>query len=196
MSNPTHNNAIHAQMLQMRTALRTISKYGDCFKHDEKLNGALCDCSVCIAKAALDVDEASDWRFQSTSMSRLQRNPREAALVDAWRRYFTSATMPDPDSVIKQILNMKEVTPRDWLIMTSIVQWLGTNVGTTSILEQAGFHHRDDTNAAPGFAPSDVYRILDDVEAEFRTIFTSESNKLAAYQVIDAVRFKLKAPKP
>lgn len=78
-----------------------------------------------------------DWRFMSNNADRQRFNPREAAIVEAWKRYMTGIGSGTPDHKLAQILSMKgeEPTPRDWIVATTLIQWLATNVGQCILFE-------------------------------------------------------------
>jgi hypothetical protein len=139
--------SIHRTLTSLRNALRSIVfNNGDCSRFDEPDDGTPCECPTCIAKAALAGEE--DWRFAGYNPMRRKTMPREAAMVDAWRHYFTKSagkangTSAPMDAILSQILfgeeSPNEVTERDWYVATTIVQWLATNVGQC-VLFDAGY---------------------------------------------------------
>lgn len=142
-------DAYHRSFVAMRNALRSILFHnGDCIRADEPVEpDRLCECPVCIAKAALENEE--DWRFMGWNPERRFSMPRELAMVEAWRHYFkrsagaadgTSAPM---DKLLAQILGVDadSVTERDWYVATTVVQWLATNVGQC-VLFDAGYDYK------------------------------------------------------
>jgi hypothetical protein len=155
MSQPNYGagdraDAMERSFVAMRNALRAIIyNEGDCTRLDEPDRKDPCECAVCIAKAALAGEE--DWRFMGYNPDRRKSMPREAAMVDAWRHYFTRAagqarghTAP-MDTILSHILFGNEspnsVTERDWYVATTIVQWLATNVGQC-VLFDAGYQQK------------------------------------------------------
>lgn len=156
MSRPNYGGIDRTDALQrsftaMRSALRSIIYYnGDCMHQDEPSQDGPCECPVCIAKMALEGEE--DWRFMGYNPTRRVHSPREAAMVAAWKHYFThsagqargnSAPM---DTIFANILfgegsGPSDVTERDWYVATTIIQWLATNVGQC-ILSDADYHYK------------------------------------------------------
>ena len=106
----------HSHLLQIANA-------EDCHYLNESDRPFPCDCSVCVAKRALEVGRG--WRYRCSGEDRLERSPRERSLVDAWRQFV------DGDRVLSQILHEEGGAPsiRDWYVATSVVRWLGTNCG-------------------------------------------------------------------
>lgn len=140
MSNHERDSAIERALGSMHDALRVIANYGDCLHQDHPdPNAIVCQCPVCIAKRAVNTE--TDWRYMSNNEHRLPYNKREHAIVEAWRRYMKGIGSGTPDHKLSQILHGLEPTERDWLVATTVIQWLATNVGST-ILEEAGFRYK------------------------------------------------------
>lgn len=139
----------HRSFVAMRNALRSILFHnGECERRDERRStDQLCECPVCIAKAALANEE--DWRFLGWNPERRFSSPRELAMVNAWQHYFkrsggaADGTSKPVDAMLAKILGVDSdsVTERDWYVATTIVQWLATNVGQC-ILFDAGYEHK------------------------------------------------------
>lgn len=122
-------DAIAADLQVARDALRSISHW-HCATEEVG-----CECPSCTASAALDSFGA--WRFRPALAYRVTdgHHPREAAMYEAWRRYFDG----NPDAQLRQILHDEvSVSVRDWHVASSVVRWLATNVGST-ILRAAGW---------------------------------------------------------
>jgi hypothetical protein len=142
-------DSLHRSFTAMRNALRSIIfNEGDCSCRDDQMQPG--ECPVCIAKAALAGE--SDWRFDGYNPTRRKSMPREAAMIDAWRHYFTrsagsaNGTTAPMDAILAQILfgeksGPNDVTERDWYVATTIVQWLATNVGQC-VLFDAGYQYK------------------------------------------------------
>lgn len=128
---------VDRQLSAMTNALRVIASYGDCLHEDHPdPNEPLCSCPVCVAKRALNAD--SDWRFRGAHEYRLLRNPRELMIIEAWKRYMRGGdSTATPDAKLQRLLDL-DPTPRDWYVASTIVQWMGTNVGG-ALVEEAGF---------------------------------------------------------
>lgn len=123
----------------LTVALKAIANYGDCIHFDHPDDGEPpCTCPVCVAKAALECE--SGWRYMGHRYERVTNMPREAAIVDAWRRYFSGIGSGTPDHKLEQIIGSKP-SERDWFIASTIVQWLATNVGQCT-LSDAGYHYQ------------------------------------------------------
>lgn len=132
--------AIEAALGAYKNALRVIATSGDCHYLDSTASPTPCDCPVCVAKLALEDGRGGNWRFEGACSHRTFTNPREAQIVDAWRRYMTAGG-DDPDANFTKILHEGgPPSPRDWFVATTIIQWLATNVGQT-ILDEAGYRH-------------------------------------------------------
>lgn len=143
-------DSYHRSFVAMRNALRSIIFHnGDCERLDERRRDpeVLCDCSVCIAKAALANEE--DWRFIGWNPERRFSMPRELAIVEAWKRYFkrsggkADGTSRPIDAMLAQILGLDSdsISERDWYVATTVVQWLATNVGQC-VLFDAGYEYK------------------------------------------------------
>lgn len=124
----------------LRTALAVIAATEDCgyldVNRDERPDP--CVCPPCTARRALaQVD--GDWRFIGRGHERMEHNPRERRLVDQWR---TMVEQSGGRFLLEQILGMdgEIASERDWYVATTIIQWLGTNVGMT-ILTGSGFQY-------------------------------------------------------
>lgn len=123
----------------MDLALRAIANYGDCLHQDHPDETAVvCQCPVCVAKRALETE--TDWRYISNHEYRQGTNPREAALMAAWRRYMKGIGDGAPDHKLRQILGFEEVTSHDWLVAATVIQWLATNIGS-SLLYETGYRY-------------------------------------------------------
>jgi len=98
-----------------------------------------CNCPHCVALAALAASK--DWRFHGAFYERTRSGnwPREMKMHAAWMKLAKSQ---DPDRLLTQILK-DDTAPsaRDWYVVTSVIQWLATNVGMT-VLEAAGFKYQ------------------------------------------------------
>lgn len=151
----------HRSFVAMRNALRSILFHnGECYRQDEPTNAdRLCECPICIAKAALENEE--DWRFMGWNPERRFSMPRELAMVEAWKYYFkrsagrANGTSAPMDGMLAQILGVDadSVSARDWYVATTVVQWLATNVGQCVLLD-AGYRapqhtHEPKTPATP-----------------------------------------------
>jgi hypothetical protein len=140
----THPNYEREQMIDRRIAnsdmaLRIIASYGDCLHQDHQdPDEPICQCPVCVAKRALESE--TEWRFIGNTESRRAFNPREAAIADAWRRYMKGIGTGTADHKLANILRFESVTPRDWLVATTLIQWIVTNVGS-SLLHEAGYRY-------------------------------------------------------
>ena len=142
-------DSYHRSFVAMRNALRSIIFHnGECCRYDEPRGvDGLCDCPVCIAKAALANEE--DWRFMGWSPERRFSMPRELAIVEAWKHYFkrsggkANGTTAPMDAMLAQILGLDadSVSERDWYVATTVVQWLATNVGQC-VLMDAGYEYQ------------------------------------------------------
>lgn len=135
----------HRSFVAMRNALRSIISYsGECYRSEDPTSTTPCDCPICVAKAALDGEE--DWRFLGYSPERRLSMPRELAMIAAWKHYFQRAsgnatgTTAPMDKILARILGDEadQVTERDWYVATTVVQWLGTNVGQCVLID-AGY---------------------------------------------------------
>lgn len=159
MSDPNYDtghraDSIHRTMTNLRNALASIVyENGDCMRQDEPVaeRGTPCGCPVCIAKAALESEE--EWRFMGYLPERRGSSSptglRERAIHAAWRHYFMKVggmvrnNSRQLDAMLAKIIGVgdeTQITQRDWLVATTIVQWLTTNVGQC-ILNDAGYHH-------------------------------------------------------
>lgn len=137
--NYQHEDAVQRKLSIMAMALRQIAQYGDCLHQDHPSpDEPPCGCPVCVAKTALASEQ--DWRYISNHANRQASNPREAAIIAAWARYFKAIGSGSPDHKLGQVLGFEEVTMRDWLVATTVVQWLATNVGQC-ILSEAGYDY-------------------------------------------------------
>ncbi len=67
---------------------------------------------------------------------------RIVTLLDALEADNGFSVPKDPDKILAQILGTHEVTERDWHAVTTIVQWLATNVGE-SVLRDAGYVYKE-----------------------------------------------------
>jgi hypothetical protein len=132
-------------------ALRIIANYGDCMHemHPDE-DEPVCMCPVCVAKRTLETE--TEWRYMGNHESRRNFNPREAAIADSWRRYFKGVGGPPPDKKLANILGVDDVTPRDWLVATTLVQWMTTNVGS-ALLYEAGYRYDPPTPPEPKDEP-------------------------------------------
>ncbi len=158
-------DSYHRSFVAMRNALRSILFHnGDCYRYDAPLQAdRLCECPVCIAKAALESEE--DWRFMGHSPERRASMPRELAIVEAWKHYFkrsggkANGTSSPLDGMLAQILgtNADSISERDWYVATTIVQWLATGVGQC-VLFDAGYAHKPKTEETPPDKNSDSCR--------------------------------------
>lgn len=139
MSNHEREQSIERNLASMMSALRAISNYGDCLHemHPDP-DEPICQCPVCVARRALETE--TEWRYVGNHEHRRQFNPREAAIAHAWRRYMQGIGTGVPDAKLRQILGVEEVTARDWVIATTIIQWLATNVGS-ALLHEAGYRY-------------------------------------------------------
>src|SRR4029077_8009283 len=122
-------------------ALWRIARQNDCdYDLDEERRPKPCDCSSCVARAALQA--AKNWRFCGAFWERTQNGhwPREAKMHAAWRKLASS--QDSPDGLLSRILK-EDGSPsaRDWYVATTVVQWLATSVGMT-VLEAAGFTYQ------------------------------------------------------
>lgn len=118
-------------------ALWRVAHRGDCEYHDTRGRPKPCDCPHCTALAALAA--ASDWRFHGSFFDRVQSDhwPRGRKMHAAWKKLAS-------DTLLSNILrDSVPLSPRDWYVATSVVQWLATNVGST-VLEAAGFKYVQD----------------------------------------------------
>lgn len=139
MPNYEREESINRKMSAMAQALRTIAGYGDCMHRDHPAEDEPpCGCPVCIAKNALAIE--ADWRFISNHENRQAHNPREAAIMAAWRRYMRGLGSGTPDFKLAQILGFESVTVRDWLVASTLIQWMTTNVGS-ALLTETGYHY-------------------------------------------------------
>jgi len=120
----------------MASALQHIACREDCFYADwpdDPDRPKPCDCAPCVAKRALRT--VGKWRFRCSREYRMETNLRERALVEAWEKDAN-------DHRLAGILGQDEPPSiRDWYVATSIIRWLGTNVGSC-ILTEAGWVHR------------------------------------------------------
>jgi hypothetical protein len=137
--NYEREQSIQRRMGAMDMALRIIADYGDCMHemHPDP-DEPICQCPVCVAKRALETE--NEWRYAGNHESRRAHNPREAAIADAWRRYMKGAGTAAPDKKLASILGFDEVTAHDWLVASTLVQWMVTNVGS-SLLHEAGYRY-------------------------------------------------------
>lgn len=125
-------------IMSMRHALKAVANYGDCLNSEDYAGKDDCTCPVCVAKKALRVENAIEWRFVGHMDYRRATMLRERDIVEAWKTYL-KRQQAGPDVTLSHILgDMPSV--RDWYIATSVIQWLATNCGM-SILEQAGFKY-------------------------------------------------------
>lgn len=141
-------DSYHRSFVAMRNALRAIVfNEGECYRRvDNPDFKEPCDCSICIAKAALENEE--DWRFMGWNPERRFSMPRELAMVEAWKHYFkrsagkANGTSSPLDGLLAGILGVDadSVTERDWYVATTVVQWLATNVGQC-VLFDAGYQY-------------------------------------------------------
>jgi hypothetical protein len=152
----TRQESYHRSFVAMRNALRSILFHnGECYRQDEpREEDRLCECPICIAKAALDNEE--DWRFLGWNPERRFSMPRELAIVEAWKSYFKHerGIHAPADKLLAQILGVDtdSVTERDWYVATTVVQWLATNVGQ-NVLFDAGYEYRAPKERAAKEAP-------------------------------------------
>lgn len=137
----------------MRNALVTIANYGDC---DYALEGddkpSPCPCPQCTAKLALET--ATEWRIQGAMHHRVGSMPIEAALVASMRKhFFLNQSAAQADRKLSLVLDEAEQgingdfrapSVRDWYVAASVIQWLGTNVGSC-LLGDAGFRRQPGT---------------------------------------------------
>lgn len=116
-------------------ALYTIKNREDCTYccDPEASRPKPCPCPKCIATRALE--ETHSWRFKGARHYRVKTDIRERKLFEAWSRFAT-------DHFLSGILDQEGVlpTPRDWFVASTIIQWLGSNVGI-SILTESGFKY-------------------------------------------------------
>ncbi len=149
------DDSYHRSFVAMRNALRSIIFHnGECYRQDEPRANGLCDCPICIAKAALANEE--DWRFMGWNPERRFSMPRELAIIEAWKHYFkrsagdANGTTAPMDKLLAQILGVDtdSVSERDWYVATTVVQWLATNVGQC-VLMDAGYHYQAKTEPTP-----------------------------------------------
>lgn len=141
MSYPNYerDEIISRRLAAADLALRAIANYADCMNQDyPDPEQPICQCPVCIAKRTLASE--SEWRYVGNHESRRSHNPREAAIADAWRRYMKGPCSGTPDHKLASILGIDKVTPHDWLIATTLVQWMATNIGSC-LLYEAGYHY-------------------------------------------------------
>jgi hypothetical protein len=135
----------------MRDALEAIAAWGDCLYAGERDRERVCPCPVCRAKRALETE--TDWRVMGARNYRCATMPREALIVAAWKRYAIdgATSSQTPDFKLAQILGevsgegisgqcriIREPTPRDWFVASSVIQWIATNVGS-GLLYEAGY---------------------------------------------------------
>lgn len=149
MTRDDRQDSYHRSFVAMRNALRSILFHnGECYRSDEPREAdRLCECPICIAKAALANEE--DWRFMGYSPERRFSMPRELAIVEAWKHYFkrsagrANGTSEPLDGMLAQVLGVDadSVSARDWYVATTVVQWLATNVGQCVLLD-AGYEHK------------------------------------------------------
>lgn len=134
--------AMRERIERLESGLEHIAKDGECSQyHDPEHDGPErhCSCDVCIARRAL-LHEGSeyDWRYRGVMHHRIQFMPREARMLRAWSDQVG-------DERLATILfggdRMTFPTARDWYVVTTVVQWLATNVGM-GVLEAAGFHYK------------------------------------------------------
>lgn len=114
----------------LQQALAGIKSRFDCDYADfPKERPNPCPCARCVASRALDLAHGA-WRYVGAFADRLLRNPRERKLVKAWKAFAD-------DRHLALILGEegKRPSPRDWYVATTIVQWLGTNVGMCILTE-------------------------------------------------------------
>ncbi len=122
-------------------ALRDIVGRNDCDYADapEEDRHHPCPCPRCVAEAALEMSQ--NWRFKGAHCTRVEHNPRELAIVQAWAQFMDDRKL---GQLLSEAFDPGESvacpSPRDWFVATSVVQWLATNVGS-SILEAAGFKY-------------------------------------------------------
>lgn len=118
----------------LRSALRGIAQ-GDCWGRED--DGS-CNCPVCIAEHALK--SVGDWRYEAALANRVKDgfHPAEARMVASWKRQMGN----DPDDTLAKVLRVDrdDVTRRDWYVATSVVQWLGTNIGSL-VVEGGGYKY-------------------------------------------------------
>jgi len=127
----------------LNNALWRIAHHGDCsYYDDEKNRPKPCDCSRCVAIAALTA--AKNWRFHGAHHARTLSAsfPREVKMQAAWMKLMSDRPgSGGPDQLLASVLGEDHVpSARDWFVATSVVQWLATNVGMT-VLEAAGFKY-------------------------------------------------------
>jgi hypothetical protein len=118
------------------SALKTVMEREECYyAHEPEEKPTPCYCPHCVAAATLRT--VQNWRFRCSRESRLEHNPRERKLVEAWKSY------PANDRLLAAILGQEGTAPsiRDWFVATSIIRWLGTNCGM-SILDKAGWKYQ------------------------------------------------------
>lgn len=152
MPNYERSEILNRHLGAMAQALRDIARYSDCMHSDHPDDEPPCSCPVCVAKRALATE--TSWRYIGNHVQRLATSPREAKIMEAWKRYFSSVGSGTPDHQLSQIIGMPP-TVRDWLVASTVVQWLATNVGQC-ILSEADYHHirPEDRTIAAKPAPS------------------------------------------
>lgn len=140
------NEQLERQFGAMRDALEYIATRYDCdYADTPKERPTPCNCSRCTARRALDTEV--EWRFVGSHPARRNgASPtalRECAIVEAFKNYMLSQGGPrTADLRLAQILGdgTGNITPRDWFVATTIIQWLVTNVGSC-LLEAAGYQN-------------------------------------------------------
>jgi hypothetical protein len=121
-------------------ALEIFVQDTDCtgqYDDDTREEGEDCTCARCHAEEVLK--KRKSWRFRGALAERRRTNPRERKIMEAWEKFCGD----HGDHILKQVFRESaDPSARDWFVVASFLQWLGTNVGM-SILEAAGFRYRD-----------------------------------------------------
>jgi len=130
---------LEAAAATMQNALSYIRQREDCLYSDcpadDPDRPKPCDCAPCVASQALL--QIRNWRRDCLRIERLDYNPRERKIVDA----FLAGV---DDKLLSMILDEEEKSNapsiRDWYITVSVVRWLATNCGT-DVLHNAGWRY-------------------------------------------------------
>lgn len=138
----------------MQLALRRISQEECLYEAGERPTP--CDCPGCAAKHALAASR--DWRRRCSDPNRLNYNPRERKIVDAFAEQIgdrgLSAILREDDFLVSGHVGVAAEhrgypSVRDWFVALSVVRWLATNCGM-EVLRAAGWvygQYEDDREA-------------------------------------------------
>lgn len=130
------NNRLVERVQRLESGLEFLrDRVSSCIDDGYQSDSPCGHCDYCTVNRLLKPEPYFEWRYRGYMHARIEHNPRERRIIHA----FAERVKDEEFQLIMGTGN--PVNARDWLVASTIVQWLATNVGM-GVLEQAGFEYK------------------------------------------------------